>query len=49
MQNREMLGQRVNEDHDEKQQHANRENTDLAVRPVADLGVAFLHQPAGTK
>src|SRR6266851_8534510 len=49
MQDWEMLGQRVSEDDHEKHQYANRENADLAVSPVADLGVAFLHQPAGTE
>src|SRR6266481_1832284 len=49
MQDWEMLGQRVNEDDDEKYQYANRENADLAVRPVANFGVAFVDQPAGAE
>src|SRR6266851_4801673 len=49
MQDRKMFSKRVNEDDDEKHQYGNREDADLAVRPVANLGVAFLHQPAGAE
>src|ERR1700730_15120174 len=49
MQDWKVLGQGVNEDDDEKHQYGNRENPDLAVRPVTDFALAFLHQPAGAE
>src|ERR1700731_804132 len=49
MQNWEMLSECVNKNEDEEHQYGNRENADLTARPVADLGVALLHQPTGTK
>src|SRR5258708_13476672 len=48
MQDWEMLGQPVNETDDEKYQYANRENSDLAGRPVPNLRVPLLHQPPYT-
>src|SRR3984957_9850877 len=45
----EMLGQCVTEDDDEIHQYRNRENADLAVRPVANLALAFPDQPASAQ
>jgi hypothetical protein len=46
MQDWKVFGQRVNEDKHKERQHAARENGNLPVRHIANLGVAFLRQPA---
>jgi len=42
MQDREVFGQRVAKDNHEEHQHAERENGNLPMRHVANLGLAFL-------
>ena len=49
MQDWKVFGQRVSEDKHEERQHADRENGNLPTRHIADLGVAFLQQPAGAE
>ncbi len=49
MQDWKVLGQRVSEDKHEERQHTDRENGNLPMRHIANLGGAFLHQPAGAK
>src|SRR5712672_3548298 len=49
MQDREIFSQRVSEDSHEKRQYGNRENGNLPMRRIANLSLAFLHQPAGAK
>src|SRR5437868_4116446 len=49
MQDWKVLGERVNEDNHEERRYADRKYADLAVRDVTDLGVAFLHKPAGAE
>src|SRR5712692_12081321 len=49
MQDWQVFGQRVSEDKHEEREHADRENGNLPTRHIANLGVAFLEQPAGAE
>src|SRR5260370_3271439 len=49
MQDWKIFRQRVGEDKHEKRQHAERENGNLPMRHIANLGLAFLRQPAGAE
>ena len=44
-----MFGKCIGEDHDEEGEQAHRQNRNLAVRGLADLGLAFADEPAGAK
>src|SRR6202521_3913941 len=49
MQDWKVFRQRISEDNHKKYQHGNRENGNLPMRHVTDLGFAFLRQPTGAE